>query len=55
MHTTNVHPELFLYTGIIVICIIVYFYFLLSKTLELQSELMASVFHVISVATNSGF
>ncbi len=54
MHTTSVRPELFLYMGIIVICIIV-FYFVLSKTLEVQSELMASVFHVISAATNSGF
>ncbi|WP_458719920.1 potassium transporter TrkG [Candidatus Nitrosocosmicus sp. R] len=54
MHTTSVRPELFLYTGIILICIII-FYFVLSKTLEVQSELMASVFHVISAATNSGF
>ena len=54
MHTTSVRPELFLYMGIIVICVII-FYFVLSKTLEIQSELMASVFHVISAATNSGF
>ena len=54
MHTTSVRPELFLYMGIIVICVII-FYFVLSKTLEVQSELMASVFHVISAATNSGF
>jgi len=54
MHTTSVRPELFLYTGIIVICVII-FYFVLSNTLEVQSELMASVFHVISAATNSGF
>ncbi len=54
MHTTSVRPELFLYTGIIVICVII-FYFVLSKTLEIQSELMASVFHVISAATNTGF
>ena len=54
MHTTSVRPELFLYMGIIVICIIV-FYFILRKTLEVQSELMASVFHVISAATNTGF
>jgi trk system potassium uptake protein TrkH len=54
MHTTSVRPELFLYMGIIVICVII-FYFVLSNTLEIQSELMASVFHVISAATNSGF
>jgi trk system potassium uptake protein len=54
MHTTSVRPELFLYTGIIVICVII-FYFVLSNTLEVQSELMTSVFHVISAATNSGF
>lgn len=54
MHTTSVRPELFLYTGIIVICVII-FYFVLSNTLEAQSELMTSVFHVISAATNSGF
>ncbi len=54
MHTTSVRPELFLYMGIIVICIII-FYFVLSNTLEVQSELMASVFHVISAATNTGF
>jgi trk system potassium uptake protein len=54
MHTTSVRPELFLYMGIIVICVII-FYFVLSNTLEIQSEFMASVFHVISAATNSGF
>ncbi|WP_458747548.1 potassium transporter TrkG [Candidatus Nitrosocosmicus sp. T] len=54
MHTTSVRPELFLYAGIIVICVII-FYFVLDNMLEVQSELMASVFHVISAATNSGF
>jgi trk system potassium uptake protein len=54
MHTTSVRPELFLYMGIIVICVTI-FYFVLSNTLEVQSELMASLFHVISAATNSGF
>jgi trk system potassium uptake protein len=54
MHTTSVRPELFLYAGIIVICVII-FYFVLGNMLEVQSELMASVFHVISAATNSGF
>jgi trk system potassium uptake protein TrkH len=54
MHTTTVRPELFLYAGIIVICVII-FYFVLGNMLEVQSELMASVFHVISAATNSGF
>ncbi len=54
MHTTSVRPELFLYMGIIVIYVII-FYFVLSNTLGGQSELMASVFHVISAATNSGF
>jgi trk system potassium uptake protein len=54
MHTTSVRPELFLYMGIIVICVII-FYFVLNYTLEGQPGLMASVFHVISAATNSGF
>ena len=54
MHTTSVRPELFLYMGIIVTFIVV-FYFAFINTLEVQSELMASVFHVISAATNSGF
>ena len=54
MHTTSVRPELFLYMGIVAISVII-FYFVLRNTLEVQSELMASVFHVISAATNSGF
>lgn len=54
MHTTSVRPELFLYTIIIAICIIV-FYFVLINTLEIQSQLMTSAFHIISAATNSGF
>ena len=54
MHTTSVRPELFLYMGIIFTCIVV-FYFAFINTLEVQSELMASAFHVISAATSSGF
>ena len=54
MHTTSVRPELFLYMGIVAISVII-FYFVLRNTLEVQSELMASLFHVISAATNSGF
>lgn len=54
MHTTSVRPELFLYMGII-ITFTVLFYFAFINTLEVQSELMTSVFHVVSAATNSGF
>ena len=54
MHTTSVRPELFLYMGIIIIFIVI-FYFTFINTLYVKSELMASVFHVISAATNSGF
>jgi len=54
MHTTSVRPELFLYLGIIVTFIVI-FYFAFIHTVEVQSELMTSIFHVVSAATNSGF
>ncbi|HYF99747.1 MAG TPA: potassium transporter TrkG [Candidatus Saccharimonadales bacterium] len=54
MHTTSVRPELFMYMGIIVVFILI-FYITFTNTLDVQSDLMASVFHVISAATNSGF
>ncbi|WP_148687576.1 potassium transporter TrkG [Candidatus Nitrosocosmicus hydrocola] len=53
VHTTRVRPELILYAGIITIGVIVFYFILYNPSV--QEDLMASVFHVISAATNSGF
>lgn len=55
VHTTRVRPEIFLYSGIIVICIIVFYFLLLLSGPLTLAEPMVSIFHVISAATNSGF
>jgi trk system potassium uptake protein TrkH len=55
MHTTSVRPEIFLYAGIIAICLTVFYFLLLLSGPLTLAEPMVSVFHIISAATNSGF
>ncbi len=53
LKTTRMRPEIFVYLGIMIASILV-FYFLIAPT-DTTSRLMASAFHVMSAMTTSGF
>ena len=54
MKTTKFRPEVFLYSGIIVVSTAV-FYLLLSDGNDSQSNWVTAAFHVVSASTTSGF
>lgn len=53
LKTTRMRPEIYIYLGIILASIII-FYFLIAPS-DMNSKLMTSAFHVLSALTTSGF
>lgn len=53
IHTSKMHPEIFVYMGIILISIPIFYY--LISSLDIASDGMVGIFHVVSAATTTGF
>jgi len=55
MKTTKFRPEVFLYSGIIIVSTTVFYLLLLNNGNDSQSKWVTAAFHVVSASTTSGF
>jgi trk system potassium uptake protein len=53
LKTTKMRPEIFVFFAIILVSIPIFYFLVISS--NVQSKFMASVFHIISASTNTGF